>query len=278
MKNKLIVESGSTKTDWVIISANEIRKHTTPGTNPAANENLFDLKNACPELLEESNSISEIHFYGAGVIDLKTRTLIKKWLEKYFNQVDKLTIESDLLGAVRAVAGHNKGIINILGTGSNSCVYNGLEIIDNIPALGFALSNEGGGSRIGGELIKSYFYKKLPADVHTEFEERFKITKSDLVKQVYRGENPTAYLASYAKFLNETQNKEWRKNFLFPLFQDFVDIRIKQYSQYLSYDLYFVGSIAYFYSDILRDVLQFNNLSSSSIMQKPIDGLVDYYK
>jgi len=278
VKNKLIIESGSTKTDWVIITASQNLKFTTLGINPAANENLFDLNQECADLLKHSNTISEIHYFGAGVIDDKTRLIIRDWLDIYFKQTENFTIESDMLGAAKAVARDKAGIISILGTGSNSCVYDGNEIKANIPALGFALSNEGGGSKIGGELIKAYFYKKLPEDVRDEFEQRFKISKSDVVEQIYKGDNPTAYLANYARFLNETENKEWRKSFLFPLFQEFIDIRIKQYSEYLQYDLHFVGSIAYFYADVIRDILQYNGLQCSSIIQKPIDGLVDYYK
>jgi len=278
MAHKLIVESGSTKTDWVIIKAQEAIRFSTPGINPSADPNIYDLSVASPELANQAEDINEIHYFGAGVIDERTRSIIKNWLSKYFQNIERFEIESDMLGAARATAGNNEGIICILGTGSNSCVYDGSQIIDNIPALGFALSNEGGGSKIGAELIKAHFYRKLPSEVESEFENLYHLTKSDLIEHLYNQENPTAYLASHADFLNKTEDKEWRKDFLFPIIQEFIDIRIKQYSEYLHYDLYFVGSIAYFYADVIKDVLQDNGLTSTSIIQKPIDGLVDYFK
>ncbi len=278
MAHKLIIESGSTKTDWVIITPDKDYKYSTQGINPSANDQLFDLKDEAAELIDHAPSINEIHYFGAGIIDERTRSVVQKWLSRYFENVNNYQIESDMLGAAKATAGDNEGIICILGTGSNSCLYDGSKITDNIPALGFALSNEGGGSKIGSELIKSYFYKKMPSAVASEFENKFEITKSHIVEQLYKGGNPTAFLASFAVFLNETEDKNWSKNFLFPIFQDFIDIRIKQYSEYLSRDLYFVGSIAYFYTDVIKDVLQYNGLTSKSIIRKPIDGLVDYFK
>ena len=275
---KLIVDSGSTKSDWAIITPENTLRFTTQGTNPSADVNLFDLQGEGDELLTHAASINEINFFGAGIIDDKTRTIVKNWLNKYFQNVETFNIESDMLGAAKATAGNKSGIISILGTGSNSCSYDGNQIIANIPALGFALSNEGGGSKIGGELVKSFFYGKLPKNIKTEFDEKYSLSKSEVVENIYKKENPTAYLAKFAQFLNETEDKEWRRAFLFPIFQEFIDIRIKQYSEYLSNDLYFIGSIAYFYADVIRDVLQYNGLTSTSIVRKPIDGLVDYFK
>ena len=278
MAYKLIIDSGSTKTDWVIITPNKNHRFITQGINPAANDNLFELREEAADMLTHASSVSEINYFGAGVIDDRTRSVIKDWLSEYFKNVTHYRIESDLLGAALASAGDKGGIVCILGTGSNSCVYDGSKIVDNIPALGFALSNEGGGSKIGGELVKAYFYKRLPNEVRIEFENKYTIDKSEVINQLYKKGNPTAYLANFAEFLNETEHKEWRKEFLFPIFQEFVDIRIKQYSEYLSHDIYFVGSIAYFYADVIKDVLQYTGLTCASIVQKPIDGLVDYFK
>ncbi|MEM9545996.1 MAG: hypothetical protein AAGA77_08480 [Bacteroidota bacterium] len=278
MSTKLIVESGSTKTDWIIVSDDGEAYYSTSGINPSANEVLYELELECSELIQKAPTIEDIHYFGAGVIDDRTRKIIKEWLNIYFPDVRQMEIEGDMLGAAKATAGDKEGIICILGTGSNSCIYDGYRIIDNIPALGYSLSNEGGGSRIGGDLLKAYFYRYLPAQVKEEFEDLYKITKSQLVQELYAGENPTAYLASFAQFLNSTQHKDWRKEFLSPIFQEFVDIRIKQYSEYLRYDIHFVGSIAYFYADVIKDVLQSNGLTSKSIIRKPIDGLVNYFK
>lgn len=278
MTYRLIAESGSTKTDWVLLSEEDELKFTTQGSNPSANEDMFDLGKNAPDLLSYAKKVEAIHFFGAGIIDDIKRLVVKKWLLQYFPHTSHFEIEGDMFGAARSVAGDRDGIICILGTGSNSCVYQNSSLVDNIPALGFALSNEGGGSKIGGELLKSFFYRRMPKGVHKEFTDTYGLSKSKLVEHLYKGDNPTAYLASFAGFLNKTQDKEWRTAFLTPLFQEFIDIRIKQYSEYLGYDLYFVGSIAYFYADVINDVLQANGLTCKSIIRKPIDGLVDYYK
>lgn len=278
MDYKLIVDSGSTKTDWAVIAPNENIRFSTPGINPSANTHIFDLNQAYQKIEEIAPTIKSIHYFGAGIIDDRARTIIHNWLLKYFNSINYIQIESDLLGAALATSGNKKGIINIMGTGSNSCVFNGEDITHNIPSLGYTLSNEGGGTKIGGELIKAYFYGLLPPDVKDEFETQYHLTKSQVIDHLYKRGNPTAYLAGFTPFVNKSMNKKWRTSFLFPIFQEFIDMRIKQYSQYLSYDLHFVGSIAYFYADILREILQYNNLTCSSIVQKPIDGLVEYYK
>ena len=155
MKNTLIIESGSTKTDWVVITSEGNYQFATQGINPSSNKNIFDLRSEQADILDYAKSIEEIHYFGAGVIDDRTRSIVKDWLLQYFDRVQNIQIESDMLGAALATAGDHKGIISILGTGSNSCLYNGSEIIDNIPSLGFALSNEGGGSHIGGQLLKA---------------------------------------------------------------------------------------------------------------------------
>lgn len=274
MKFKLLVESGSTKTDWAVVSEETIAKFSTSGINPASDIELIDLSKESPVLTELADSISEIQYYGAGVIDKFTSKRIADWLNLYFRNISKLTVESDLLGACKATAGLNSGIVSILGTGSNSCLYDGHQITDNIPALGFILSNEGGGTSIGKAILQAYFYRQMPSDVITEFEKWTSITKSQVVQSLYLKKNPTQYLASFAIFLNETKNKEWRKSLLSNSFQDFIDTRIKAYKDYNSYELHFVGSIAYFCQNILRETLQLNDLEATSIVHKPIEGLI----
>ena len=277
MSYKLVADSGSTKTDWALIGSDEVVLYSSPGTNPSTSTELFDLEQHCGELLARASEVESIHYFGAGVIDDRTRGIIQSWLGKHFNKAE-FRIEGDMLGAAKATAGDSEGIVCIMGTGSNSCLYDGEKIIDNIPALGYILSNEGGGSRIGMELLRNFFYRQMPSKVSKHFEEKYQLSKSTLVKELYSTQDPTYYLARYARFLNETEDKEWRKAFLFPIFQKYVDIRIKQYEEYLRYDLYFVGSIAYFYGDVINDVLAYNGLRAKSMIRKPIDGLVDYFK
>jgi len=278
MSKILVIDSGSTKTDWAFISQENSEIITSPGINPSSDKNLLDLTKHDPQLESKTKEVSEVYYYGAGVIDTSTSDRIKSWLLPYLNPKTSLHVFSDLLGACKALAGDKRGIISIIGTGSNSCTYNGQMIQDNIPSLGYSLSNEGSGTEIGKAILQSYFYRKMSTSVEKEFEELYQISKSDVVNSLYLKENPTKYLASFAKFINITNDKTWRKELLSPIFQRFIDIRIKSYQDFLSYELYFVGSIAYFCQDILKEVLENNNLQTVKIIQKPILGLIDYHK
>ena len=274
----LVVDSGSTKTDWAIIDGTVHKCYDSPGINPSSDLAFLSLSEHNSALAEKSHHISHIHYYGAGVIDIPTKKRIHDWLSKYFKNSVGINISSDLIGACKALAGDKEGIVSILGTGCNSCTYDGQKITDSIPTFGFSLSNEGAGTEIGKAILQSYFYRKMPTDVKREFEAKYKIGKSSVVHALYQEPNPTVFLAKYASFINETTNMEWRKAILTPLFQSFVDIRIKSYFDYSVYELYFVGSIAYFCQDILKEILENNNLHVAQIIQKPIDGLIKYHK
>lgn len=274
----LVVDSGSTKTDWAVINGENHKIYTSPGINPSSDLAFISLSEHNVHIADLAPKITHIYYYGAGVIDQSTQMLVNDWLIRYFKNIIEIKISSDLLGACKSLAGDKKGIVSILGTGCNSCTFDGHKITDNIPTLGFIVSNEGAGTDIGKGILQSYFYRQMPKDVLHEFESKYNIDKSSVVRSLYQESNTTAYLAKYASFINETKNSTWRKSILGPLFQSFIDIRIKTYLDYLSYELYFVGSIAYFCQDILKETLENNNLQVAEIIQKPIDGLIKYHK
>jgi N-acetylglucosamine kinase-like BadF-type ATPase len=273
----LVVDSGSTKTDWAVINGLDHTIYPSIGINPSSDTAFISLSEHNAELANLASKIEKIHYYGAGVIDYTSKSRIETWLLNSFPNTIKINIQSDLLGACKALAGDKKGIISILGTGCNSCTYNGSEITDNIPSLGYKISNEGAGTDIGRTILKAYFYRQMPLDVKVDFESKYDLDKSSVIRSLYQESGPTAYLAKFAHFINETNNLEWRRALLSPLFQSFIDIRIKSYFDYLSYELYFVGSIAYFCEDILKEVLENNNLHMTLILQKPIQGLIKYH-
>jgi N-acetylglucosamine kinase-like BadF-type ATPase len=273
----LVVDSGSTKTDWAILDGKKHTSYSSLGINPSSDLVFLSLEEYNSALAEAASQVSYIYYYGAGVIDDATKKRIEDWLLLYFKNTIEINIASDLLGACKALAGDNKGIVSILGTGCNSCTYDGKKVTDNIPALGYSLSNEGAGTEIGKAILQSYFYRKMPTNVKLEFEDKYKIDKSSVVHALYQEPNPTAFLAKHASFINESGDKEWRKSILSPLFQSFLDTRIKSYFDYSAYELYFVGSIAYFCQDILKEILEKNNLHVAEILQKPIDGLIKYH-
>lgn len=277
MNKILVIDSGSSKTDWAFIDGDNHQIVSSSGINPSSDIVLKGLEDHHPSLISLIKDVQYVHYYGAGVIDTKTSQRIVEWLLPHLGNNTNIEVQSDLLGACKSSAGDRRGIVSILGTGSNSCTYDGSDINDNIPAMGFALSNEGSGTDIGKAILQDYFYRKMPEDVLQEFENQYSITKSDVVNALYQKSNPTKYLASYASFINKTSNKKWRKSLLIPIFQNFVDVRIKAYEDYLSYELYFIGSIAYFCQDILKEILENNNLQMAMVLQKPITGLINYH-
>lgn len=272
----LVVESGSTKTEWAVISESQHQIYSTSGINPTSNKKFPPIFTESVELAQFANSVDKIYYYGAGVIDHTTSAKIEQWLLLKFPMA-AVEVKNDMLAACRSTANSNPAIVSILGTGSNSCVYDGTSIIDNIPSLGYAISNEGGGTDIGKAILQAYFYRQMPAKVKIKFDAKFAVTKSQVTNDLYQQPNPTAALAHYASFINDCDDDAWRKSILSTCFKSFVELRILTYSEYHRYELHFVGSIAYFCQDILRDVLEHYNLQAQSIIQKPINGLINWH-
>lgn len=272
----LVVESGSTKTEWAVLAENGYHIYRTSGINPASNKEFPEIFTESNELAELAHTIDKIFYYGSGVIDPHTVTTIKQWLIlKFPSAVSE--VENDLLAACRSTAKTNASIVSILGTGSNSCLYDGTTIVDNIPSLGYAISNEGGGTDIGKAILQAYFYRKMPEKVKTKFDAQYAINKSQVIYDLYQKPNPAAALAFYASFINNCEDDTWRRSVLTTCFKSFVESRILTYKEYHRYELHFVGSIAYFCQDILKEVLEHYNLQAQSIVQKPINGLINWH-
>jgi len=277
MSNILVVESGSTKTDWILVTPSESKHYHSVGINPASDSVMPDLMEICPELTIKLDEVSKVYYYGAGVIDRETRSLVRTMIAKYSPTAD-FTIESDLLGACVATCHSSSGIVSILGTGSNSCLYENGTLTQINPALGYIMSNEGGGTTIGKSIVKQFFYNQMPTKVKSEFESNYPIERVGFITRLYRAPNPTAFLANFAPFINTVSDLEWRKSLLTSIFQEFIDIRIKCFEDYDKYPLHFVGSIAYFCREELRETLQHNGLEATTILQRPIERLVTIHK
>jgi N-acetylglucosamine kinase-like BadF-type ATPase len=271
----IIVESGSTKADWVVVrSKDDTQFFKTQGINPATQTELLDLTKDVA-LLQVVREAGYIYFYGAGIIDTVSTARIGDWLIAAGFK-GKISVSEDMIAAARACCGDDPGIVCILGTGSNSCVYDGTKITRSIPTLGYIFSDEGGGTNIGKEILKSYFYGIMPEHEKAIFKANFSVTKELLVEKVYRTSEGNKYVASFAQFLVLIDGP-WKDNLLKKVFRDFITLRILLYPEHKTHKIKFVGSIAHYHHRYLSEVLEEFDLKADEIIQQPIYKLIDYH-
>ena len=276
----LIADGGSTKADWIALDSNknEVFRVRTLGLNPAvvSQEVLTNRIVNMFQLINIKNEVTEIHFYGAGCGTPKPVTILEEILQSIFVNA-KINIAEDMLAAVYASAGKNESIVCILGTGSNSCYFDGEKMHMNVPSLGYTLMDEASGNYFGKLLIKDYYYKKMPKLIAKKFNEQF-VLEADTIKfNLYRQPNPNMYLASFAKFMFEFKEEKYVKRLIKKGFQEFFKYRILPFEKE-NVPIYFIGSIAFYFKDILEKVACKNNLSIKGIIQRPIDDLLKYHK
>lgn len=279
----LIADSGSTKTDWRLIdAAGTIQQAKTQGLNPffkTSQECLSTFKN---DLLPQFQGVdvalvNEIWFYGSGCSSEKNCSVLKMAFEAVFLNSD-IHIEHDLLGAARALCGNEPGIAAIIGTGSNSCYFDGEEIVRNVTALGYILGDEGSGSNIGKKLIKDFLDHELPLTVRDRFDKKFGYTKEQLLDEVYTGDLPNRFLASFAKWVIEIKDKE---EYAFDLVKSclasFLNKHIVKYDQHKKVPLHVVGSIAYYNKALLEKLCKEKSILLGTVIRTPISGLALFH-
>lgn len=270
----LIAECGSTKCEWAILdeSYNILKIVETKGflSSLASKE---EIKRIVEEVKEKD--VKKIFFYGPGAHKSKDK-LLEAFLEIYPGS--EIDVQGDLLGSARALCGKNKGIVCILGTGSNSCYYNGSVFEENIPALGHALGNEGAATHIGKEFIRSYYYKELHEDLLNYFSKYFPKTTSELVRELYSQKNPSSFIGNFAKIASEKKDHEQIKSIVKKCLEEFIIRKVVPYSKSREVLVHFTGSIAYHYEDILEELLNKHNLKKGEIVRRPLIKLVEYHK
>jgi len=275
----LIADSGSTKTDWRFIKGNaEIRQFKSDGLNPfVRNEEEITTCLQNTFNAEFTNNVKKVFFYGAGCKGIG-KNLLEKVLGNTFKNTSEIKVENDLLAAARATCGNNKGIACILGTGANSCLYDGVEIIDHIPPLGYILGDEGSGAYLGKTLVNAYFKRELPSDLKQKFAKRYQLTESELLEKVYKDAFPNRYLASFSRFLFHNIKYPYIKHLVHEAFTAFFKKQIVKYEGYEQFQVHFTGSIAFYFNDILRYTASEMNISMGRILEKPIAGLTLYHE
>lgn len=274
----LIADSGSTKTSWYFTDGKDNSGYlTTSGINPffRLSEDIFlDLQNEWAGKLD--GAVKEIYFYGAGIINKEQGDVVRLALEKLF-PLAAIEIESDLLAAAHATLGRTAGIVCILGTGSNSCLYDGSGIIKNVSPLGFILGDEGSGAVLGRKLLGDYLKGILPDGLSTKFQKMYPLSYSEFLEGVYKKEKPNKFLAELVPFLSENINNTYCSSLVKNAFEDFIQRNVKQYSDYEKLKICFVGSLAYYFQDQLKSVLNRNNLELGEIMKNPLDRLIQFH-
>jgi glucosamine kinase len=281
-KYTIIADSGSTKTDWVIVNEEmEVdEKVKTMGFNPYFHTSEFIYKEIATSFSAaeiDSNEVDTVHFYGAGCSSEDKNKIVYEALKQQFPSA-AIHIDHDLIAASRATLGDQDGIACILGTGSNSCLWKDGEVVDNLPSHGYIFGDEGSGSHLGINLIKLYLKDGLGKELTEEFEAQFNLNKAQIINKTYREKGANVFLASFAMFYhNRVGQHSILREVMSQEFRAFFKERITCYQNYRQCDLGFVGSIAYYNQDILKEVADSFGCSIASIKQCPIDALVEYH-
>ncbi len=274
----LIADSGSTKTSWFFFKdSNHSEKISTNGINPFFRTTESIVAELQKELIPKTGtSVSEIFFYGAGIIDSKKAQTIKDALQQLFATA-KIEVESDLLAAARATFQYEKGIACILGTGANTCLYNGQQIIDHVPPLGFILGDEGSGAVLGRKLVADYLKGIMPDDLSQKFSNQFQLNYTGFLESVYKKERPNKFLAQFTPFLYNNINNDYCVNLVIDSFKNFIERNIKLYSGYQDETIRFVGSVAYYFQPQLKEAMQLTGLNYGGVLKEPLDGLKKFH-
>ena len=289
----LLADSGSTKTHWCLMAANgECSDIFTDGINPFYQTSDAIKNSIANQLLPQIGRlmwvgpITDIYFYGAGCTPEKIPNLVYA-LKAVFKQAEVVEVYSDMMGAARALLGRKKGVACILGTGSNSCLYDGNAMVRNVPALGFILGDEGSGAVLGKRLVADLLKNQMGQDLKEKFLKQYEVTQADIIEHVYRQPFPNRYLAGMSKFCAENIDDERIYNLVYDHFNQFVVRNLRQYYETeqgiedletKNMPVGFVGSIAHYYRNVLTKVLDDQGFNIAQILQDPMEGLKDYHK
>lgn len=273
---KLIADSGSTKTEWILFN-DKTKIINTIGLNPVFvdKQTIIDTLTKS-ELNTIKENITEIHFFGAGCSSVERKQIIENPLAEFFANA-KINIESDLLGAGIAMFGANKGIVGILGTGSNTGLYKSESIIKNVSSLGYILGDEGSGAHIGKAFIKAYLDKELPLVIASAFNKKYNLSLNDIISKVYKEPFPNRFLASFMPFIHSFKSDDFIKALLENCFTEFFQKTILKYENYTEHEVCLVGSVAHFFNEEIISSAKTMNIQISKIEKNPSDGLIKFY-
>jgi glucosamine kinase len=277
--NILIADSGSTKCEWCVLLNGRKKILFTQGISPyfLNAKQIAELLNK--ELMPSLKKLQfdAIYYYGTGCISTENRRIIKVALRSHFPLAD-IEVTHDLMAAARALCADKKGIACILGTGSNSCYFNGKKIINNSPGLGYVLGDEGSGAYLGRKVLQYYLYRTFDDELRYKFDAKYTTDQSEILEQVYKRPLPNRYLASFALFLAENRGHYMIENILEDGINDFFFQHLCKYRESWKLPIHFVGSVAFGFRDVIEDLADTYEFELGNILQKPMDGLIKYHR
>lgn len=275
----IIADSGLTKTDWrLVLNDRSIIKFETKGLSPffCSEEDYHNaLSTSFPTQIDPL-LVTNVFFYGSGCAGEEKGLKAQQALQSFFVRA-KVNAYSDLLAAARSLFGDSKGVIAILGTGSNIAFYDGVQVIHRTPSLGFILGDEGSGAYIGRQLIQSFFYGQMPQDLSDSIKSKYDLELSHVLDRVYAQPKPSAYLASFVPFANENIENEYIRQLVYGVFENLYEKHLKVMPELRTYGLGVVGSVGSVFKDILLKIAKDKGFEIKGFIQYPVESLVNYH-
>jgi N-acetylglucosamine kinase-like BadF-type ATPase len=275
----LIADSGSTKTNWTLMEDQRIVNTVqTVGMNPyfITSETVEAILKADLVPNIQADFVKEIYFYGSGCSTENNNNMLRDAMMIFFRKA-MISVYHDILGAARSLLGKKKGIACILGTGCNACYYDGAEVFSIVPSLGYLFGDEGAGSNLGKIFMEKYLKNNLPQEIKIEFEKEYGLSLEDILNALYNRPFPNRFLASFSKFIGPRKDHPFIHELVKRSFQSFIDEQIKKYPDYKRLPISFVGSIAWYYRNILLEAAIENNLHVGTILKSPMEGLITFH-
>ena len=276
----IIADGGSTKTNWCLVTEEGKKVYfNTEGYNPYFSSTEYiiqSLNESLPTDLDK-NEITEVNYYGAGCSTADMRMVVEVAMKAVFTK-SKVNIGHDLMAAARALLGNKEGFAAILGTGTNTCIYDGKDIVNNIDSGAYILGDEGSGCYIGKKLLTDYLRGYMPEPVRNLFWETFKLTPDDINEQVYTQPRANRFCASFSKFVYDNNvHIEYSRNLVRTSFEDFFRNLVTHYPDYQKYSFNCIGSVGYNFRNVLEEVVTENGMVVGNIIRSPIDNLVKFH-
>lgn len=275
----LIADSGSTKAEWCLMDGKKKKAFQTQGISPYFFNTTQIQQILAVELKAKMKNIEpdEVHYYGTGCANPENVKSIKQALKKTFSKAT-INIDHDLMGAAKALCGNQKGVVGILGTGSNSGFYNGKKIIKNSPGLGFILGDEGSGAYLGKKVVQYYMYNTFDPDLMDRFNAKYNTSSVEILDAVYKNPLPNRYLAGFVGFLVENRGHFMIENIIEDGFNDFFFNHLYKYSESWTMPIHFIGSVAHGFKDILKEMCGTYELQMGNVLKSPMEGLIKYHQ
>ena len=275
----LIADSGSTKVDWSVVDNGKVVKRAfTKGINPffQSEEEISNEIETTLILQLDTQDFDAVYFYGAGCTFDKVE-IVKRAIQKNIKVIKEVEVSTDMLAAARGPCGYSSGNACIMRTGSNSCYYDGKNIVDNVSPLGFILGDEGSGAVLGKLFVSDLLKNQLTPGLKEKFLEQFNLTTGDIIDRVYRKPFPNRFLSTFSPFISENLEDTTVRTLVMTSFKSFLKRNVMQYKNYDRLPIHFVGSVAFHFQEILKEAVEVMNMKPGKIIQSPMEGLIKYH-